>query len=182
MLELLFLAAILFFLFMVWFYLSLFIRYHDQLHDDPPVKKFERISFVIPAYNEEKSIAQTIESILALNWPQKPFDIIVVNDGSTDRTAEKVKPFLKQGVRLLNQKNQGKATALNQRNGFSCRQARIPWHILNRNHYFDRGQAHGFGLVQVLFQVSNILQMQLNCVYDIFFYSFVRISLRKTTI
>lgn len=113
MFDFLFLAAVLFFLFMAWFYISLFIRYHDQLHDDPPVKKFSRISFIVPAYNEESSIAQTIEAILALDWPAKPFDIIVVNDGSKDTTADRVKPFLKKGVRLLNQKNQGKATALN---------------------------------------------------------------------
>ena len=98
---------------MVWFYLSLYVRYRDQLHVDPVLKTYPKISFIIPAYNEEKSIAGTIESIQALDWPSKPFDIIVVNDGSKDSTSEKVKPFLKKGVRLLDQKNQGKATALN---------------------------------------------------------------------
>lgn len=113
MFDVLFLAAIFFFLFMVWFYLSLYVRYRAQLHVDPLLKHYPKISFIIPAYNEEKSIAGTIESIQALDWPSKPFDIIVVNDGSKDSTSEKVKPFLKKGVKLLDQKNQGKATALN---------------------------------------------------------------------
>jgi glycosyltransferase involved in cell wall biosynthesis len=45
---------------------------------------------VIPAYNEEKNIARVLESILIL---QLPLDILVVNDGSNDRTTEIVKQF-----------------------------------------------------------------------------------------
>lgn len=45
-----------------------------------------KISVVIPAYNEEKNIAQTIEAVLAQNYSD--FEIIVVNNASTDNTFE----------------------------------------------------------------------------------------------
>ena len=46
------------------------------------------ISLIIPAYNEEEHIVQNVRSLLKINYPE--FDIIVVNDGSTDKTGEKV--------------------------------------------------------------------------------------------
>ena len=42
------------------------------------------VSIIVPSYNEETGIVQTVRSLLALNYPQ--FEIIVVDDGSTDRT------------------------------------------------------------------------------------------------
>lgn len=46
----------------------------------------QKISVIVPAYNAEKTIGTTIRSLLAQDWPD--FEIIVVDDGSTDRTAE----------------------------------------------------------------------------------------------
>lgn len=50
-----------------------------------------KISVLIPAYNEEKTIERAIESVL--NQTLKPYEIIVVNDGSTDRTGEILKKY-----------------------------------------------------------------------------------------
>jgi len=47
---------------------------------------YRPLTIIIPAYNEEKTIVQTIESILSLNYPE--FEVIVVNDGSSDKTLE----------------------------------------------------------------------------------------------
>ncbi len=52
------------------------------------------LSFIVPAYNEEKSISNTLERLYsALSRADIPYEIILVNDGSTDKTFEKVKEF-----------------------------------------------------------------------------------------
>lgn len=104
------------------------------------------VSLVIPAYNEEKSIVSSIHSLLQLNYPQ--FEIVVVNDGSTDSTLNEVlrafamvefpeayrqrivtEPIRRvyassthPNVRLVDKDNGGKADTLNA--GINC--ARYP--------------------------------------------------------
>ena len=68
------------------------------------------VSIVIPAYNVEQTVAQTIESALAQTWPRT--EIIVVDDGSTDRTAEIVGRFAPK-VKLVSSGNQGLSAAVN---------------------------------------------------------------------
>ena len=69
------------------------------------------VSIIIPAYNEEKVIADTIESTLEITYPKK--DIIVVDDGSEDNTLQIAKRYEDEGVKVLHKENGGKATALN---------------------------------------------------------------------
>jgi peptidoglycan-N-acetylglucosamine deacetylase len=74
------------------------------------------VTVIIPAYNEEKVIAQTVRSVLASDYPN--LRVIVVDDGSPDATADVVrKEFgfeIDQGrVLLLSKDNGGKASALN---------------------------------------------------------------------
>jgi len=77
-------------------------------------KKIFSISVIVPAFNAENTIGRCLKSILDTNY--KNLEIIVVNDGSSDSTEDEVKKFEKYGVKLINQKNQGKFSALN--NGF----------------------------------------------------------------
>lgn len=69
------------------------------------------ISIIIPAYNSEKTIGRTIESLLKQSYPKKDYEILVVDDDSTDNTREVVRKFKK--VRLIEQKHSGPATARN---------------------------------------------------------------------
>jgi cellulose synthase/poly-beta-1,6-N-acetylglucosamine synthase-like glycosyltransferase/spore germination protein YaaH/peptidoglycan/xylan/chitin deacetylase (PgdA/CDA1 family) len=71
------------------------------------------VSVLIPAYNEEAAIVQTVGAALASNYPK--LEILVVDDGSTDRTAELVRANFGRDrrVRLLLQTNHGKPSALN---------------------------------------------------------------------
>lgn len=71
------------------------------------------VSVLIAAYNERAVIAQTLRSALASDTP--PLEVIVVDDGSTDDTADEVSLIvaLDSRVRLLRQANGGKAAALN---------------------------------------------------------------------
>ncbi|MEM2121901.1 MAG: glycosyltransferase [Candidatus Woesearchaeota archaeon] len=81
------------------------------------IKEWPEVSIIIPAYNEEDSIANCIESVLNLDYDKKKVKIIVVNDGSTDKTREVVEQIIKKrkdrNIILINQKNSGKASALN---------------------------------------------------------------------
>ncbi len=70
------------------------------------------VTVIVPAYNEERTIARSLESILASDYPA--FELLVVNDGSTDTTEKKVRPLLRDPrVRYLRKSNGGKASALN---------------------------------------------------------------------
>lgn len=72
------------------------------------------VSVVIPAYNEEAGVVRTLESVLRSTYTNK--QIIVVNDGSTDRTYAMLRAFQRRRPRtftIVTQTNGGKATAIN---------------------------------------------------------------------
>jgi glycosyltransferase involved in cell wall biosynthesis len=70
------------------------------------------VSVIIPTYNNAKLIPYTLESILGQSY--SPLEIIVVNDGSTDETAEVVQGYISRAaVRLHTQPNQGDISARN---------------------------------------------------------------------
>ena len=71
------------------------------------------VSIIIPAYNEENSIARTIESAMGIDYPKNKLEIIIVDDGSKDKTYERALAFRKQGVRVFTKPNGGKGAALN---------------------------------------------------------------------
>lgn len=71
------------------------------------------VSVIIPVYNAERFVAKTLRSVLAQTYCN--VEVLVINDGSTDRTAEIVDRFAQrdQRVRLLAQSNAGVAAARN---------------------------------------------------------------------
>lgn len=69
------------------------------------------VSILIPAYNSEEWITETIDSALAQTWANK--EIIIVDDGSKDKTLEIAKGYESRGVRVASQPNQGAAVARN---------------------------------------------------------------------
>src|SRR3954464_11334845 len=73
-----------------------------------------RVTIVTAAFNEERHIGATIANKLALDYPSDKLEVIVVSDGSTDRTDELVRGFESRGVRLMRQgPRAGKTAALN---------------------------------------------------------------------
>ena len=74
-----------------------------------------KVSVLMPAYNSEAFVAEAIESIL--NQTYTDFEFIIINDGSTDKTAEIIDEYAKNDSRIKfinNHKNQGLIAVLNQ--------------------------------------------------------------------
>src|SRR5205085_572310 len=69
------------------------------------------VSILIPSYNSERWIAETLESALAQTW--KYTEIIVVDDGSTDASFEIATRFESSNVKIIRQRNKGASAARN---------------------------------------------------------------------
>lgn len=67
-------------------------------------------SIVVPAFNEEKGIARCIEGLLAQDYPREAFEVIIVDNNSSDRTFEIIGSYPVKGV---HEKKRGRASARN---------------------------------------------------------------------
>jgi O-antigen/teichoic acid export membrane protein/glycosyltransferase involved in cell wall biosynthesis len=88
------------------------------LYTDPPkdltvacVRPKPLVSILIPAFNAQEWIADTLRSAIAQTWERK--EIIVVDDGSSDQTLAIARKFESDSVHVVTQKNQGAAAARN---------------------------------------------------------------------
>ena len=80
---------------------------NSSLTEEAPI-----VSVIVPAYNEEKAIGNTVEALLKLSYVNK--EIIVVDDGSTDETLATVEKYAKNDfIRVVSKPNGGKWDALN---------------------------------------------------------------------
>lgn len=71
-----------------------------------------KISVIIPAYNIEKYISECIESVLNQNFSDD-YEVIIVDDGSTDNTVEEINKYNQKNVKTIHQKNAGLSAARN---------------------------------------------------------------------
>lgn len=69
------------------------------------------ISVVIPLYNKERQIAQTLQSVFAQTY--QDFEVVIVNDGSTDNSVAEVEKIADSRIRLIHQENTGVSAARN---------------------------------------------------------------------
>lgn len=70
-----------------------------------------KVSVVVPAYNEEKSIKETLESLVDQNTDLE-YEVILVDNNSTDKTVEIAKTFQnRMNLRIINEKRQGRGAA-----------------------------------------------------------------------
>lgn len=75
---------------------------------------YPTVTIIVPAWNEEKTLAATMDSLLALDYPKERLQIFIVDDGSTDRTYEVARTYEHlPNVRVFTKSNGGKHTAMN---------------------------------------------------------------------
>jgi cellulose synthase/poly-beta-1,6-N-acetylglucosamine synthase-like glycosyltransferase/peptidoglycan/xylan/chitin deacetylase (PgdA/CDA1 family) len=76
-----------------------------------PLEYLGPVSIIVPAYNEAANIAATVRSLVDSDYPR--VEVIVVDDGSSDGTADIVRRLRLPGVHVIRQENAGKPAALN---------------------------------------------------------------------
>ena len=76
-------------------------------------KVLPSISLVIPVYNGEKGVEKSIKNALSINYPKDKIEIIVVDDGSSDKSFEVAKRYEKYGIKVFKIEHGGKGKALN---------------------------------------------------------------------
>lgn len=98
------------------FWLLVFLT-HYEAKTEKGLSTVPFVTITIPAYNEEQSISRTLTSVLQLDYPKERYEVIVVDDGSTDNTAPVVYTYIQQhpeaNIQLIQQQNKGKGASLN---------------------------------------------------------------------
>ena len=79
----------------------------------PKPKYFPKVSIIVPAFNEERSLRKTVESLFSLDYPKELLEIMIIDDGSRDDTLKIAKTYESKGVKVFTKKNTGKADTLN---------------------------------------------------------------------
>jgi cellulose synthase/poly-beta-1,6-N-acetylglucosamine synthase-like glycosyltransferase len=103
---------------LVFYYYALMfpLAYLDVLRgEDMPslTEPYPTVSVVIPAYNEEECIGASLEALERIDYPRDRWEVVVVDDGSTDRTSAIAAEYTRPGIRLFIKQNGGKHSALN---------------------------------------------------------------------
>jgi len=105
--------------FSLYFEMLMLISFFDGLgkmkqEEESDTERHPSVTVVVPVWNEEKTIAGTLTSLLALEYPQDKLSILVVDDGSRDNTLSIVRSFEQYPqIKVYTKPNGGKHTAVN---------------------------------------------------------------------
>jgi len=111
--------------FSLYFGVLMFLIFFEKrklLYFKAEKQKFPLVSMLVPCFNEENNIENVLNSLLNLDYPQSQLEIIVIDDGSTDKTLQKAHLFTEThpNIKVLHKENGGKYTALNLGIKHSC--------------------------------------------------------------
>ncbi len=107
------------FIFSIYGYINFIKSMKERKMVDKQSYDFPSCTILIPAHNEEKVIANTIEAMLNLNYPKDKLKVMVINDGSNDATKEIIESYAAKDSRVVlydvpkGQGGKGKSRALN---------------------------------------------------------------------
>ncbi len=98
--------------------LTSFFENSKKIRDEESleVTHYPTVTIAVPCWNEEKTLAGTLDSLLALDYPKEKLSIVVVDDGSKDNTlaiARSYEERFPKNVRAITKQNGGKHTAVN---------------------------------------------------------------------
>ncbi len=96
---------------------EMFKRRRYQVDEDG---ELPTVSIIFSAFNEEAVIERKIQNLLEIDYPREKLEILIGDDGSSDRTAEIIARYADQGITLVKApRNAGKAAMLNRLNGIA---------------------------------------------------------------
>lgn len=105
--------------FVVLMLLVIFDQRKNLFQTPPQPTLLPKVSIVLPAFNESEGITPALKSLASIDYPKNMFEVVVVNDGSKDNTAELVNKFISENknlnIKFIDRKeNRGKAFSLNE--------------------------------------------------------------------
>jgi cellulose synthase/poly-beta-1,6-N-acetylglucosamine synthase-like glycosyltransferase len=104
-------------LYMEVFFLITFFEERSKMavqHGEGELSFYPSATIIVPCWNEETTVSETIHSLLDLNYPKDKLNIFIVDDGSTDNTWQVIQKFKDNPqVTLIKKENGGKHTAVN---------------------------------------------------------------------
>ena len=107
-------SSIFFFLYVNILSLLVLWENKNQIYKPKLKKRHPSVCIIVPCFNEEKTIIKTVRSLLRLDYPRDKLKILVIDDGSDDKTLQKAKSLERyKQVKVFHKKNGGKYTALN---------------------------------------------------------------------
>jgi len=122
------------------------------------MKQAPTVSVIVPVFNHEKYIGRCLRSLLAQEYPRADFEIIVIDDGSSDRTPYALELFHEEVTLIRNEKNLGLPASLNR--GIHASSA--PYIVrVDSDDYVNRG----FLKILCLFLANNLHMDAVACDY-----------------
>ena len=122
------------------------------------MKQAPTVSVIVPVFNHEKYIGRCLRSLMAQEYPRADFEIIVIDDGSSDRTPYALELFHEEVTLIRNEKNLGLPASLNR--GIHASSA--PYIVrVDSDDYVNRG----FLKILCLFLANNLHMDAVACDY-----------------
>lgn len=97
------------------FIIGTFFENRGKIYKNPKAQEFPSVCLIVPCFNEEENIERTLISLTNLDYPKEKLEVIVVDDGSRDKTFQKAKELAAKNekIKVFRKDNGGKYTALN---------------------------------------------------------------------